>query len=107
MTKPLLIHPIYSPIKTNFNLLLFIIILSFRVRISYNNEYIRNLFLELKSKFGLHHVVLKTPKTSPDKLTLFVVELHELPDIEKTKSQEELSCLNWTERNGRRKVCED
>ena len=84
----------YSPIKTNFNFLLFIIILSFRVRIKYNNEFNRNLFLELKSKFGFYHDLLTTPKTSPDKLTLIVVELHELPDIEKTKSQEELSCFN-------------
>ena len=54
----------------------------------------RNLFLKLKSKLGLHHVVLTTPKTSPEKLTLTVVEMQQLPDIEKTDSKEKISCLN-------------
>ena len=48
----------------------------------------RNLFLKLKSKLGLYHVVLTAPKTSPKKLTLTVVELQQLPDIEKTDSKE-------------------
>ena len=65
----------------------------------------RNLFLKLKSKLGLHHVVLTTPKISPEKLTLTVVEMQQLPDIEKTDSKEEISCLKWTIFNGRRKVC--
>ena len=65
----------------------------------------RNLFLKLKSKLGLYHVVLTTPKTSPEKLTLTVVEMQQLADIEKTDSKEELSCLYWTIYNGRRKVC--
>ena len=41
----------------------------------------RYLFLLLKSKLGLHHVVLKTPKTSPKKLTLTAVEMQQLPKI--------------------------
>ena len=54
----------------------------------------RNVFLNLKPKMGLHYVVeLTTPKTSPKKLTLTVVEMQQLPDIEKTDSREELSCL--------------
>ena len=65
----------------------------------------RNLFLKLKSKLGLYHVVLTTPKTSPEKLTLTVVEMQQLPDIEETYSKEEISCLKWTVYNGRRKVC--
>ena len=65
----------------------------------------RNLFLKLKSKMGLYHVVLTTPKTSPEKLTLTVVEMQQLPDIEKTDSKKELSCLKWTIYNRRRKVC--
>ena len=44
----------------------------------------RNLFLKLKSKLGLYHVVLTAPKTSPEKLTLTVVEMQQLPDVEKT-----------------------
>ena len=31
--------------------------------------------------------------------------MHELPDIEKTDSKEEISHLKWTIYNGRRKVC--
>ena len=65
----------------------------------------RNLFLKLKSKLGLYHVVLTTPKTSPEKLTLTVVEMQQLPDIEKTDFNEEISCLKWTIYNGRRKIC--
>ena len=65
----------------------------------------RNLFLKLKSKLGLYHVVLTTPKTSPEKLTLTVVEMQQLPDIKKTDSKEEISCLKWAIYNGRRKVC--
>ena len=65
----------------------------------------RNLFLKLKSKLGLYHVVLTTPKTSPEKLTLTVVEMQQLPNIEKTDSKKEVSCLKWTIYNGRRKVC--
>ena len=56
----------------------------------------RNLFLKLKSKLGLYHVVLTTPKTSPEKLTLTAVEMQQLPDIETGDSKEEISCLKWT-----------
>ena len=65
----------------------------------------RNLFLKLKSKLGLYYVVLTTPKTSPKKHTLTVVEMQQLPDIERTDSKEEISFLKWTIYNGRRKVC--
>ena len=53
----------------------------------------KNLFLKLKSKLGLYHVVLTTPKTSLEKLTLTVVEMQQLPDTEKIDSKEEISCL--------------
>ena len=53
----------------------------------------KNLFLKLKSKVGLYHVVLTTPKTSPEKLTLTIVEMQQSPDIEKTDSKKEISCL--------------
>ena len=65
----------------------------------------RNLFLKLKSKLGLYHVVLTTPKTSPEKITLTLVEMQQLPEIEKVVSKNEISCLKWTIYNGRRKVC--
>ena len=54
---------------------------------------------------GLYHVLLTTPETSPEKLTLTVVEMQQLPNVEKTDSKEEISCLKWTISNGRRKVC--
>ena len=47
----------------------------------------RNLFLKLKSKLGLYPVVLTTPKTSPEKSTLTLVEMQKLPEIEKVDSK--------------------
>ena len=64
-----------------------------------------NPFHKLKSKLGLYHIVLKTPKTSPEKFTLSVFEMTQLPDIEKSDSKEEIPCLNWTIYNGKRKIC--
>ena len=40
-----------------------------------------------------------------EKLTLTVVEMQQLPDIEKIDSKEEISCLKWTIYNVRREVC--
>ena len=56
----------------------------------------RNLFLKLKLNLGLYHVVLTTPKTSPEKITLTVVEMQQLPDLERTDSKQEISCPKWT-----------
>ena len=64
----------------------------------------RNLFLKLKARLGLYHVELKN-KDSPEKITLTLVETQQLPDIGKTDSKHEISCLKWTVYNGRRKVC--
>ena len=72
---------------------------------SWNTGDNRNVFLNLKSKFGLYHVVLTTPKISPKKPTVIVVEMQQLLDIEKTDSREEISCPKRTIYNGRRKVC--
>ena len=71
---------------------------------SWNIRDNRKLFLKLKSKLGLYHVVLTIPQTSPEKITLTVVEMQQLPDIDKTDSRDEISCLKWTIYNGRRKV---
>ena len=64
----------------------------------------KNLFRKLKLKLGLYHVVLTTPKASPEKLILTVVEMQQLPDIENTDSKEELSCLKWTIYYGEKSV---
>ena len=63
----------------------------------------RNLFLRLKTKLGLYHVVLTTPKSSPTKITLTIAELQQLPELE--QCEDEISCLKWTIYNGRRKSC--
>ena len=52
----------------------------------------RNLFLQLKSKLRLYHVVLTTPKTSPESFTQTVLEMQQLPDIEKIDTKEIVSC---------------
>ena len=65
----------------------------------------KNLFLKMKSKLGLYHVVLTTPETSPEKITLNLVEMQQLPEIEKVGSMKEVCCLKWAIYNGRRKVC--
>ena len=72
---------------------------------SWNNRDNRNIFLKLKSKLGPYHVILTTPKSSPEKPTLTVAEIQQLPDNGKTDSKDEISGLKWTIYNGRRKVC--
>ena len=64
----------------------------------------RNLFLKLKTKLGLYHVELRS-KDSPEKIRPTPVETQQLPDIEKSDSRDEISCLKWTIYNCRRKVC--
>ena len=49
----------------------------------------RNLFPKLKSKLGLYPVVLTTPKTSPEKIFLNLVEKQQLPEIENVDSKNE------------------
>ena len=44
-------------------------------------------------------------KTLPKKITLTLVETQQLPDIEKSDSRDENSCLKRTIYIGRRKVC--
>ena len=51
----------------------------------------------LEPKLRFYHVALTT-KTSPGKLTLTVVEIQQLPDIEKVDSKKgEFFCLLWTQ----------
>ena len=64
----------------------------------------RNLFLKLKSKLILYLVELKS-KDFPEKITLTLVETQQLPDIDKTDSKDEISCLKRTIYNGRTKLC--
>ena len=48
---------------------------------------------------------LQLQKFSPEKITLTVVEMQQLPDIGKSVSKKAIFCLNWTIYNGRTKVC--
>ena len=81
----------YFSVESKCNYLLLNTFLSIRVRI------IRNLgengipFLTLKSKLGLHYVVHTNSKTSLEKLTLTVVEMQQLPEIEETDSEQNIS----------------
>ena len=43
-------------------------------------------------------------KLLPEKHTLTVVEVQQLPELENTDSKDESNCLKWTIYNGRRKV---
>ena len=78
--------------------------LSTRVKMSWNIRDKRNLFLKLKSKLGFYHVVLTTPKTSPEKLTLTVVKC-QICQTFKRLIPKKISRLKWTIYNGRWKVC--
>ena len=50
----------------------------------------KNLYINLQSKLRLYHVVLTTPKTYPEKITLISLEMQQLPEIEKVVSKIEL-----------------
>ena len=105
MIKILLINPFVMFFKKYVHLFTLHHYFSIPFKMCWNIGDNRNLFLKLKSKLGLYHVVLATPKFSPEKLTLTVVEMQQLPDVETTDSKEEISCLKWTIYYGRRKVC--
>ena len=61
----------------------------------------RNLFLKLKSKLGLYNVVFTTRFTSLEKLTLTLIKIQQLPNIEKIDSDEKIACLKGTENKSR------
>ena len=63
----------------------------------------RNMFPGTKTKLGLYYVVLRTPKSSPTKITQTIAELH--PFIELEQGEGKFSCPKWTLYNGRRKIC--
>ena len=61
---------------------------------SWNDENNRNLFLKLESILRFSHVVPTTPKISPEKLKLTVVEMRQVPVFEKIDSKDEKSSLS-------------
>ena len=104
LIKLLLINPFVMFYKKYFHLFFYQYFYN-RVKLRCKIGDNRNLFLKLKSKLVLYHIVITTPKTAPEELTLTIVEMRQLPDIEKTDSKEELSCLKSTICNGRGKIC--
>ena len=53
----------------------------------------------------LYQVALTTLMNFPKRITLTLVEMQQLPEIERADSRNEISILNWTIYNRRRKVC--
>ena len=86
----------YCPIKSNCIYLLVIFFIP--VRISWIIEVNRNLVFKLKSILGLYYVVLLTPNASHEKVTKTEFEMKQLPDFQKTDSNEETSGLKWTKK---------
>ena len=76
--------------KSNFIHLLFIIFTSIPVKVSWNIADKKKFFLDLKSNLGFYQAVLTISKTSPEILTLTVVEVQHLSNKEKTDSEQEL-----------------
>ena len=53
---------------------------------------------------GLYHVLLTTPKTSREEITLTLIGMQQLPENEKVDSENEI-WTKWTTDIGRGKVC--
>ena len=68
MIKCLLINPFVLFYKKYFHLFTLYQCSSFRVKTNWNNADNRNLLFKLKSKLGLYHVVVTTPKLLPKNL---------------------------------------
>ena len=60
---------------------------------SWNLRDNQNIFVQMTSNMEFHLVVHATLKTSPEKLTLTVVEMQQKPEIIKTDSEEKNDCL--------------
>ena len=90
MMKLLLINPFVVFDKKVFHLFTLSHYFFNRVKMIWNIADNRNLFLKLKPNLRLYHVVLTIPKTSPEKLTLTVFGMQQLPEIEKTDSRKNI-----------------
>ena len=60
---------------------------------------------QIEIKIGTLSCCTNNTQTSPEKNILTLVEMQQLPEIEKVDSKNEISCLKWAIYNGRRKVC--
>ena len=66
-------------------------------------EKVETCFSSQNQNWDFIMLYLKLQRISPEKLKLTVVEMQQLPHIEKTDSKEKTR-LKWTTYNGRRKV---
>ena len=73
------------------------------VEMSWNIGDNRNVFLKLRIKLGLYHVLLASSEQTPKKVSLTIVEMQQLPEVRKFDSENEISCLRWIIFNGRKK----
>ena len=65
----------------------------------------RNVFLKLRTKFGLYHVLLTSSEQTPKKVNVAIVEMQQLPEVGKFDSEIEIFCLRWIIFNGKLKIC--
>ena len=72
---------------------------------SWNIEDNRIVFLKLRTKLGLSHVLLTSSEQTPKKVSLTVVEMQQLPEVGQFDSEKEISCPRSIIFNGRRKIC--
>ena len=92
MVQLLHINPFVMFYKKYFLMFTFYHCFSIRVRMSWKIGENRNLFLKLKSKMGLSHVVFTTPKAFLKVLKLTLVQTQQIADNEETDCKEKLSC---------------
>ena len=68
---------------------------------SWNIGNSRNLYLNMKNKLGLYHVVLSN---QDQKLSLTILEAQNLPNLKNLDIDSQISSFEWTLHNGRRRV---
>ena len=75
------------------------------VEMSWNIGDNRNVFLKLRTKLGLYHVLSTSSEQTSKKVSLTCVEMQQLPAGRKFDSENKIFCLRWIIFNGRRNIC--
>ena len=68
---------------------------------SWNIDFTRNLVVKLQNKLGLFHIVLQEKS---QKLSLTVLESHNLPKSQDFDTESQFSQFEWTFHNGGQKI---
>ena len=87
--------------KTQLQLFNSIVFLSVLVRMRWNIGDTRNHSLKLKNWDFIMFYQQNPPRNSPEKITLILLEMQQMPDLAETDWRVELSCLKLTEQCGR------